>query len=320
MKRKLTVCIRNITPAQISSIEKVAAEKGWTVEFYEKDEDGIKAAKDSEVVFADSPKFALDAPYLKWICCPSAGINHFTSSEEFVRSGIMLSNSSGAYGVTISEHIIMSALVMLRRIPEYQKVVASKKWKRDYVIESIKGSSVTFLGTGDIGKETAVRVRAFDPRKMTGVNTTGIDDSGLFDEMRSSEELKDVLPGTDILIMSLPNTEKTRCIMDEEKLSLLPHGALIVNVGRGTCIDEEALIRMLKEGRLRAALDVFCKEPIPEDSELWDCPNLMITPHVAGDMYLPYTVQRIVDMFLEDFSRYTEGEMPVKLVDLARGY
>ena len=108
--------------------------------------------------------------------------------------------------------------------------------------------------------------------------------------------------------------------MDSDRLKLLPDGAVIVNVGRGSCIDEAALIEELKAGRLRAALDVFEKEPIPADSELWDCPNLLITPHVAGDMFLPYTVQRIVDLFIEDFERYVRGEKPLRSVDLNKGY
>ena len=132
--------------------------------------------------------------------------------------------------------------------------------------------------------------------------------------------LSEVLPKTDILIMALPGTKNTDHIMDERNLRLLKDGALIVNVGRGSLIDEEALLKELKSGRLRAALDVFEKEPIPVDSDLWDCPNLLITPHVAGDMYLPYTVERIVEMFLEDFRRYIKGEKPVRAVDLRKGY
>jgi phosphoglycerate dehydrogenase-like enzyme len=108
--------------------------------------------------------------------------------------------------------------------------------------------------------------------------------------------------------------------MDRERLKLLPDKALVVNVGRGACIDQTALLEELKADRLRAALDVFEKEPIPEDSEIWNWPNLLITPHVSGDMMLPYTVQKIVDMFLEDFELYNEGKKPSRLVDLRKGY
>ena len=176
------------------------------------------------------------------------------------------------------------------------------------------------MGIGDIGKSVAVRMRSFVPDSITGLNTTGKDDSGLFDKVISPSELDEVLPETDILVMALPLTDATEGIMNKERLTLLPEGALVVNVGRGGCIDQDALLEELKTGRLRAALDVFEKEPIPEDSELWNCPNLLITPHVSGDMMLPYTVQKIVDMFLEDFERYNAGEKPSRLVDLSKGY
>ena len=324
MARKLVVSIKNMTDEHWQYIEKTAHENGWTAEFYGKVGDAIEASHDAEVIFADTPDFVEHAPDLKWMISPSAGVNHFTRSDDFMKSGVMLSNSSGAYGVTISEHIVMASLAMLRRIPEYQAHIAAKKWFKGYFIKSIKGARVTFLGIGDIGCETARKFKGFGPEKMSGINTSGSvptdGEPGLFDEIEKAVDLAGILPETDILIMSLPATPKTFHIMNEAALRKLPEGALFVNVGRGNCIDEDALVPMLKAGRLRAALDVFETEPIPEDSELWDCPNLMITPHVAGDMFLPYTVGRIVDLFVEDFVRYVRGERPERLVDLTRGY
>ena len=320
MARKLVVSIRNLTEEQRGSIRRAAESKGWIVKFFDNKAEAKEAAKEAEVAFADSPGYALNAPGMKWICSPSAGINHFTKSEAFVNSGVMLSNSSGAYGTTISEHVVMVTLAMLRCLPEYQSVIASKEWFRGYAMKSVRGSRITILGTGDIGKSVAVRMRSFVPDKITGMNTTGTDDSGLFDSVTDSSGLDEVLPETDILIMAIPLTAATNCILNRDRLALLPDGALVVNVGRGSCIDQTALIEELTKGRLRAALDVFEKEPIPEDSVLWNCPNLLITPHISGDLMLPYTVQKIVDMFLEDFERYNDGEKPLRLVDLSKGY
>ena len=115
--------------------------------------------------------------------------------------------------------------------------------------------------------------------------------------MLPREALEEVLPETDILILSLPGTKETRGLLDKAKLALLPDGALLINVGRGSALNEAALERELRAGRLRAALDVFEHEPLPEDSPLWGCPNLLITPHVAGNMTLPHTVERIVALF-----------------------
>ena len=319
--RKLVVSIREITPEQWETIRETARRYGWTAEFYEKKEDALSASHDAEVVFADTPRYVLHAPDLKWMISPSAGVNHFAKNEAFRNSGVMLSNSSGAYGVTISEHIVMAALYMLRRMPEYQSAISRGEWVRGFTLKSLKGSRITLLGTGDIGCDTAKRLKAFSPASVTGVNTTGKDPMpDAIDRAIKIDDLETILPETDILIMSLPSTPKTYHIMDRARLDMLPEGSLIINVGRGTCIDEPALIDSLKAGRLRAALDVFEKEPIPEGSDLWNCPNLLITPHVAGDMYLPYTVQKIVDMFIEDFERYNRGELPLRLVDLAKGY
>ena len=321
MTHKLVVCIRNITEDQKQAMRDAAESRGWTCEICDNKEEALAAAKKAEVVFADSPRYAFDAPDLRWIISPSAGVNHFIKSEHFRESGVMLSNSSGAYGVTIAEHIVMAALTMLRRLPEYQEHIRAKEWSRGYTLKSIKDARITIIGTGDIGQETARRLKGFGPERIVGVNTSGENpDAELFDIALPASGLDIIIPETDILIMAIPATPLTYHLMDEERLSMLPDGALIVNVGRGTTIDEPALISELKSGRLRAALDVFEKEPIPEDSELWDCPNLLITPHISGDMYLPYTVQRIVDLFIEDFLRYTEGEKPLRFVDLGKGY
>lgn len=320
MNHKLVVSIRNITDEQWEAIENTAASHGWTAEFYPDEDEATQAAMDAEVVFADSPKFVVGSDTVKWIISPSAGVNHFTRSDEFRSKEILLSNSSSAYGVTISEHIIMAALAMMRFIPEYEADIKNRKWTRCIALKSLKNCRAALLGTGDIGTETAKRLRAFGPDRIVGVNTKGTDPDGLFDTAIPVSELESVLPETDLLVMSLPATPKTYRIMDRDKLKLLPDGSVIVNVGRGSCIDEAALIEELKAGRLRAALDVFEKEPIPADSELWDCPNLLITPHVAGDMFLPYTVQRIVDLFIEDFERYVRGEKPLRSVDLNKGY
>ena len=321
MTHKLVVCISNITEDQKQAMRDAAKSRGWTCEIYDNKEEALAAAKNAEVVFADSPRYAFDAPDLRWIISPSAGVNHFIKSEHFRESGVMLSNSSGAYGVTIAEHIVMAALTMLRRLPEYQEHIRAKEWSRGYTLKSIKDARITIIGTGDIGQETARRLKGFGPERIVGVNTSGENpDAELFDCTLPAATLDTVLTETDILIMAIPATPLTYHLMDEKRLAMLPDGALIVNVGRGTTIDEPALISELKSGRLRAALDVFEKEPIPEDSELWDCPNLLITPHISGDMYLPYTVQRIVDLFIEDFLRYTEGEKPLRFVDLGKGY
>ncbi|MCR5318665.1 MAG: hypothetical protein K6E22_10600, partial [Treponema sp.] len=126
---------------------------------------------------------------------------------------------------------------------------------------------------------------------------------------------------TDLLAMSLPGTPETKGILSRQRISLLPNGAYIVNVGRGSAIDEDALADNLESGHLAgAALDVFQTEPLPVESKLWKTKNLLITPHVAGNLTLDYTKDKNVQMFLEDLKNFME-EKPLKyLVDKKLGY
>jgi phosphoglycerate dehydrogenase-like enzyme len=121
--------------------------------------------------------------------------------------------------------------------------------------------------------------------------------------------------------MSLPATAETRGILSRERLALMPEGSYIVNVGRGSAIDEDALADALESGHLAgAALDVFQTEPLPEGNRLWKTKNLLITPHVAGNMTLAYTKDKNVSMFLEDLENFTKGAQLHYLVDKKLGY
>ena len=130
-----------------------------------------------------------------------------------------------------------------------------------------------------------------------------------------------VLPETDVLVMSLPDVPSTRGILSRKRIELLPQGAYIVNVGRGSAIDEDALADALDSGKLGgAALDVFQTEPLPKDSRLWNTKGLLITPHFAGNLTLKRTIDRNVEMFCEDLINFSEGKPLNNFVDRNRGY
>lgn len=148
----------------------------------------------------------------------------------------------------------------------------------------------------------------------------GNNPGNLFDQVQTPEKLASLLTDTDILIISLPGTKETFHLISTPQLSRLPDHAVIINVGRGTVVDQEALEEELQNGRLYAGLDVFEKEPLPAESVLWDSPRAVITPHVAGDTSLPHTVDRIVDLFLEDFENYCTGRPLLRQVDRLIGY
>ena len=321
MNRKMVVVLPVLSPEHREQIRLSAASHGFEVSFFTEAQEALPALSDAEVILGQSEVLSRHAPRLRWLCTPSAGVNQFLGSGAFAAPEAMLSNSSGAYGVTIAEHIIMVTLELMRHQMEYNEIVSRRAWRRDLPIRSIRGSRVTLLGTGDIGQEAAIRLRAFSPRCLTGMNRGGRNPGNLFDRVITEAELDSVLPQTDLLILSLPDTTQTRGILDARRLALLPADAFLVNVGRGSAIDQQALEKQLREERLSgAALDVFEQEPVPAESSLWTCPRLLITPHVAGNMTLAYTVEKIISQFLGDFERYCDGQPLSHLVDRLVGY
>ncbi len=317
---KLIVSISQLTEKQRGEIAARAMQYGLETLFFDDIGDAMPHAEEAEIFFGSAPEFTQTAKNLRWVCAPSAGVNQYMTPGALPGENVLLSNSSGAYGVTISEHIVMTTLEIMRRQQDYSTVVAERKWVRNLPVRSIKGSRITLLGTGDIGREAAVRLRAFSPACLIGVNRSGNSFGQLFDRIVRQEEMDSVLPETDLLIISLPGTKDTLHMIQQKRLALLPDGAMIVNVGRGSVIDQKALTKELAAGRLYAALDVFEEEPIPLGDPIWTSPNLLITPHVAGNMTLPYTVEKIVSLFLSDLDRYAQGLIPERLVDLSKGY
>ncbi|MBR6159371.1 MAG: D-2-hydroxyacid dehydrogenase [Lachnospiraceae bacterium] len=317
--RKLVVSYGPLNEGHRKTIKDTAEKYGFSAAFCDEQDVAEKEAEDAEIIFSLNSKLAQAQKAAKWICTPSAGVDHFL--PYVAGTDVMLSNSSGAYGVTIAEHIVVVTLEMMRRRSEYREFVRNRQWRNDLPITSIQGARVTFLGTGDIGCEAAKRIRAFGPKSMTGVNRRGANPDDMFDTVVTMEKLDEILPETDLLIMSLPSTGRTRGIMNKERLSKLPGSAYIVNVGRGDAIDQQTLEAMLREGTLAgAALDVLEKEPLDPESTLWDCPRLVLTTHVAGNWTLPYTVDRIVEMFIEDFENYCNDRPLIRLVDTEAGY
>ncbi len=319
MARRLVVAVAQLTDAHRSEIRAAATRHGFEALFFDAVEDALPAAEAAEVLLTDSPRLAQAARALRWVCTPAAGVDAFVVPGALPR-GAMLSNSSGAYGVTIAEHIVMVTLELMRRQRDYDAIVARRAWRRDLAVRSILGCRTLILGTGDIGREAAVRLRAFRPARLVGLNRSGYNPGGLFDRCIAPEALDDALPEADLVVLCLPATEATRRLLDARRLSMLHEGAILVNVGRGSAVDQSALERLLRAGRLSAALDVFEEEPLPPGHGLWSCPNLLITPHVAGNMTLPYTLDRIAALFLEDFDNYCAGRPLARRVDPAKGY
>jgi len=260
-------------------------------------------------------------PNLKWVCVSSAGVDRYVDDAIYPNPGVVLSNSTGSYGVTISEHILMMALMLLRQMPVFQAAAREHVWHGPLPTRSIYGSSITMLGTGDIGTAFARRAKALGAACVTGVRRSVKAADPSFDRIITFEGLNEVLPGTDILVSALPHTAETVGVISRERMALLPEGAILINVGRGTAVDQEALMDNLRSGHLAgAALDVMVPEPLPADHPMWSTPNLLLTPHISGNMSLGHTCDVDVDLFCEDLERFAHGLPLLRAVDRKRGY
>ena len=258
---------------------------------------------------------------LKWLCVPWAGVDSLMAPGYFANKECLLTNAAGAYGVSIAEHMIAVSLVMMRRLNEFLEETHNGQWLKPRQQRSLKDCRITVLGTGDIGTTFATRARAFEPQSIIGVCRSGKSSSPVYDRVLPVSELDSILPQTDLLAMSLPATPETKGILSRDRIALLHQGSYIVNVGRGSAIDEAALADSLESEHLAgAALDVFQTEPLPADNRLWKTKNLLITPHVAGNMTLAHTRDKNVSMFLEDLQNFTKGSPLKYLVDRRLGY
>ena len=323
MKRKIVVMNPNFQRNHKERLKEGAERLGYDIHFYARSQDAAEDARDAEILLGHRDTFLRCGKEARWICATSAGVNTFVKEGVIQREDCILTNSSGAFGLTIAEHLIMVTLMLIRKMDYYEEAMRERRWPSYVPIRSISGSRITIAGTGDLGSSFARRLKGFGPRSITGINRTGMTGESAFDRIISQEDpdLETLLTHTDILALCLPSTPATVGFLSEERISLLHPGAYVLNVGRGDAIDQAALVRALNEERIAgAALDVMAIEPIPADDPLWTARNCLLTPHCSGNMSLEYTVEKIVDMFLEDLENYSLNRPMKHVVDRRQGY
>ena len=323
MSRNICVYLSFMEEPHRKQIEQAAEAAGFTAHFFTTDqfEEAKACLQDCEILYAHSPSLLRSAPAtLKWYCCAFAGVDPYCKDDGiFANPECLLTNSNG-YGVTIAEHVVMVTLMLMRRMPEYTEIVRNRDWNNQLPIRSIRGSEFTVLGTGNIGVNVAERLRGMGAAKIIGVNRSGKPNPA-FDEVYPISQLDQLLSSVQTLVMALPGTAETEHLLNRERISLLPESAYVINVGRGSAVDQDALMAALNQNKLAgAALDVFVPEPLPKDHPLWDTRNLIITPHVSGNLTLGYTRDVNVEMFCEDLSNYAAGRPLKGLVDRKLGY
>ncbi|HTT33657.1 MAG TPA: D-2-hydroxyacid dehydrogenase [Methylomirabilota bacterium] len=269
------------------------------------------------------PKQLKDAKKLKWIHSTAAGVAQLMYSE-LRDSGILVTNPSGIFSVPMAEHTMGLLVALARNFPDSVRQQDRAHWSQQDLwdkpqhLTELNGQVLLIVGYGSIGREVAKRAKGFDLR-VWGVTRSGEGDGAHVERMFSVAQLKEVLPEADYVLICAPETAETKHLIGAAEIAKMKRGARLINVGRGSLLDEAAMIRALDSGTLGgAALDVAQTEPLPPDSPLWHAPNLLITPHtsaVSDRLWIRQT-----DLLLELLARWFDGRELFNRVNFARGY
>jgi D-2-hydroxyacid dehydrogenase (NADP+) len=266
-----------------------------------------------------SPKQAANvlatAPNLRWFQSTSAGVDELAGAG-FGERGVVVTTSSGVHATPIGEFALHLMLMFAKQAARSFKAQQEKRWERFTPVE-LKDAIVGIVGLGHIGSEVARLAKAFVCRVIALDRLHG--DIGAADEFLPPSELPRLLAESDYVVLSVPLSKETRHLIGEAELRAMKSTAVLVNVCRGAVVDEAALTKALREGWIAGAgLDVFEREPLPPESELWGMENVIISPHVSGgtDRYF----ERAVPIFCENLRRYLDGRPLLNAIDPKRGY
>jgi len=252
----------------------------------------------------------LQSPNLRWLHVHSAGADRQIYIDLMAR-GVIVSTASGANARAVAQTALAGLLALARRFPELMLAQQSHQWapliKTGLPID-LDGQTAVIVGWGPIAQMIGEVLHLMGLRIVVVRRSTNA--VAIADRVVTFDSIADVLPEADWLVLACPLNEQTHHLVNASSLACIKPGAAIVNISRGTVIDEPAMIEALKEGRLSGAyLDVFAQEPLPSDSALWDMPNVIVTPHTAGASQGMY--RRMEQTFTDNLARYVRGE-PLK--------
>ena len=320
MNRKITAAVAFDTPERRVRIDASAQKLGFEVHWVENGKVTAEDVQDCEIFFGMLPPELLrQAKSLKWLQCSFAGVDRYADQAQYAEN-IAITNASGAYGITISEHMVVTLLMLMRRMPEYHEMQKKREWYCVGQIKSVMNSVITVVGVGDIGSNFAKRVLPMGAF-VRGVRRTEGPKPAAAAEIYTVDRLDEAITGADVVALCLPGTGETRRLFDRERMLKMKPGAILMNVGRGNAVDLLALDELLRSGHLGgAAIDVTEPEPLPPEHPLWTAPHALITPHISGNTSLPLTCDIIVDIFLDNLERYSKGQALQHLVNLKMGY
>jgi D-2-hydroxyacid dehydrogenase (NADP+) len=280
---------------------------------------------DADIVVGYSlrPEQLRIAHHLKWVQCTAAGVAQLLYPE-FLESGIVLTNASGVHAIPMAEHIIGMILALLRDLPGSTRYQLQHRWAQQEIWDGnarpreLLEQTAVLVGFGAVGRAVAERLRAMGVR-VWAVTRSGKADPALAERAFPVSELDAALAHADILVLAAPETSETHHLIGAAQLALLKPTTILINVARGSLIDEPALVAALQTRAIAAAgLDVASQEPLPPESPLWSLGNVLITPHISGVTERHW--EREAELLIDNLERWFSGRPLRNQVDLSRGY
>ena len=271
-------------------------------------------------------------PRLRWVHSATAGVERVLTPTALAR-GVTITNARGVFSRPIAEYVLMMILAVSRRLPQLLELQAERTWQPLEAVE-MRDVTVGIVGLGSIGRSVAslasafgCRVIAMRRRAEEGLDPAtpgeGGDDASpvppRIDELLAPDELPRLLRESDFVVLALPLTPDTQDMFDESLFEQMRPHAWLINVARGRLVDERALARAIRDGRIGGAvLDAFRDEPLPPDSPLYDTPNVILTPHTSWSS--GRVLERSIGLFCDNLERFRRGEPLHNVVDPERGY
>jgi phosphoglycerate dehydrogenase-like enzyme len=237
---------------------------------------------------------------------------------------VLVTNPSGLFSPGMAEHVIGMMVLLARNFMDSVRYQDKHIWAQNEVssipgeITELSGELMLIVGYGSIGREVARRASCFDMR-IWGMTRSGKGDASLVDKILPISDLDAALPHADWVVLAAPDTPDTQKLFSAERFARMKRGARLINMGRGTILDEDAFVAALNSGDIRgAAIDVATTEPIPPDSPLWTAKNLFITPHTAGVSDRLW--RRETEILMELLERWFDNQEMFNVVDVSAGY
>jgi phosphoglycerate dehydrogenase-like enzyme len=275
-------------------------------------------------------------PRLRWVQLYSAGPDPILDQRLF-QTPVIFTTTSGVHAINIAEYVFTVVLAWFHRLPLILEWQQRGQWPSStersslFVAQELRGKTIGIVGYGSIGRHVAHLANAFGMRVLALKRSPDHRDHGYWfpevgdpegnvpDRYYTPEQLSSMLSESDVVLIAVPLTPKTRGLFDRAAFETMKSTAFLVNIARGDICNEAALVRALEEKQIAgAALDVFHQEPLPFDHPLWRLPNVFISPHITG--LTPHYDERAALIFEENLRRYLAGETLLNVVDKTQGY